>query len=201
MIDLIRRSRKKIERVLERSFDGVTADTEVSISDSVLTRIYTIVWFKPGKARQLKVTQIEKEIADSVVTWQDRLHGELRKRYDEEQAASLFLDYGDAFPAGYVENVAVEQATQHIELAERIRTEASPIEQWLQWTSQDPGQQLNFTILKPGNPLPLSDVLPVLENFGMNVASERPYQLRLDDGTQDRAADFRPGAPGRPDCR
>jgi glutamate dehydrogenase len=30
----------------------------------------------------------------------------------------------------------------------------------------------------------LSDVLPVLENFGMNVASERPYQLRLDDGTQ-----------------
>ena len=178
------RVRKKIERVLERSFDGVIADTEVSISDSVLTRIYTIVWFKPGKARQLKVTQIEKEIADSVVTWQDRLHGELMKRYDEEQAASLFLDYGEAFPAGYIENVAVEQATQHIELAERIRTEASPIEQWLRWTSQDPGQQLNFTVLKPGSPLPLSDVLPVLENFGMNVASERPYQLRLDDGTQ-----------------
>ncbi len=178
------RVREKIERVLERSFDGVTADTEVSISDSVLTRIYTIVWFKPGKARRLEVTQIEKEIADSVVTWQDQLHGALMKRYDEEQAARLFLDYGEAFPAGYAENVAVEQATQTIELAERIRTQASPIEQWLRWTSQDPGQQLNFTVLKPGDPLPLSDVLPVLENFGMNVASERPYQLSLDDGTR-----------------
>ena len=43
-------------------------------------------------------------------------------------------------------------------------------------------QRVHLKIVKLGDPVPISDVLPMLENFGLRVISERPYELLWPEG-------------------
>ena len=47
--------------------------------------------------------------------------------------------------------------------------------------SVDDRHRVWFKIFTVGKPLTLSDALPVLENMGVRVLNERPYELRLSD--------------------
>jgi glutamate dehydrogenase len=42
---------------------------------------------------------------------------------------------------------------------------------------------VHLRIARTGDPVPISDLLPVLENFGLRVIAERPYELKWPAGT------------------
>src|SRR4029077_6724317 len=50
--------------------------------------------------------------------------------------------------------------------------------------------RVHLKIAKPGDPVPISDVLPMLENFGLRVISERPYELAWPEGGSAWIQDF-----------
>ena len=37
--------------------------------------------------------------------------------------------------------------------------------------------RLHLRILQAGDPISISDILPMLENFGLRVVAERPYEI------------------------
>jgi glutamate dehydrogenase len=45
-----------------------------------------------------------------------------------------------------------------------------------------PDDRVRFKLFCAGDPLPLSEILPMLENMGLQVISERPYRLRAPEG-------------------
>src|SRR5262249_4743924 len=47
---------------------------------------------------------------------------------------------------------------------------------------EDSGDELRFKLIRPERPLLLSDVLPVLENMGLQVLSEESHLIRAADG-------------------
>jgi glutamate dehydrogenase len=49
---------------------------------------------------------------------------------------------------------------------------------------------LRFKLFRPHEPIPISDVLPMLENMGLKVISERPYHLQTGDGAGAWIQDF-----------
>ena len=49
----------------------------------------------------------------------------------------------------------------------------------------EPGY-MNFMVYSEGEPIALSEVLPVLENMGVDVYTERPYELTLPTGPAGR---------------
>src|SRR2546430_17558442 len=49
---------------------------------------------------------------------------------------------------------------------------------------------MHLKIVKLGDPVPISDVLPMLENFGLRVISERPYELAWPEGGAAWIQDF-----------
>jgi len=49
---------------------------------------------------------------------------------------------------------------------------------------------VHLKIVKLGDPVPISDVLPMLENFGLRVISERPYELAWPEGGAAWIQDF-----------
>ncbi len=51
-------------------------------------------------------------------------------------------------------------------------------------------QRVHLKIVKLGDPVPISDVLPMLENFGLRVISERPYELAWPEGGAAWIQDF-----------
>ena len=50
---------------------------------------------------------------------------------------------------------------------------------------RQPGQfasQMHLRLFRRGNPIPISDVLPMMENLGLKVISERPYEVESPAG-------------------
>ena len=51
-------------------------------------------------------------------------------------------------------------------------------------------ERVHLKIVKLGDPVPISDLLPMLENFGLRVISERPYELAWPEGGAAWIQDF-----------
>ena len=51
-------------------------------------------------------------------------------------------------------------------------------------------QRVHLKIVKLGDPMPISDMLPMLENFGLRVIAERPYELAWPEGGSAWIQDF-----------
>ncbi len=171
--------RLKIEAILLEAFDGTSVESSVQIFDSPLARVYFIVRTAPGDRPRISINAIEAKISDVVVTWSDKIRNELLKVFGQDEGHRLYRAYGNVFPAGYQEDTTPAHACSDIERIDSMR--ASGQLQSVNLYRPDgmqPGH-MNFIIYSDEKPLSLSDALPVLENMGVSVYTERPYELKL----------------------
>ena len=67
---------------------------------------------------------------------------------------------------------------------------ACPLDMRLYRPLEDPEGLLRFKIFGPEQPIPLSDVLPMLERMGLRVLTARPYEIATCDGARLWVLDF-----------
>ena len=171
--------RKRIEKVLLDGFDGTSVETEVSLSESALARLYIIVDTDSGRRRKLPIEEIQQELAETVRTWQDRLRTALLERVDERIAHDLLFNYAEVFPEAYKEDVTPIQASYDIQRVCALDTRTSDLDLVLYQPPGSDEHRLRFKIFRREATIPLSEVLPMLETMGLKVISERPYRMRL----------------------
>ncbi|MEO0997054.1 MAG: NAD-glutamate dehydrogenase domain-containing protein, partial [Pseudomonadota bacterium] len=186
------RVRLRIEQILMDAFGGTGVDSAVEISDAVLARLHTIVHTAPGDKPKVSILKIESAIRGAVVTWQDRLRDALVERFGEEDGLDWFERYGAAFPLAYEEDNEPAAAADDVgRLHRAISGVAAPSETMFLFRTRDTAghRALHFKLIRERS-LPLSDALPVLENLGLRVISERPYGLTFPDGRRRWIQDF-----------
>jgi glutamate dehydrogenase len=174
--------RERIQDILLDAFGGVSIESAVEMSESSLARVHFIVRTPQSAAPRVHVGAVERRIADAVRTWADYLREALVERFGEEEGLALLRDYADAFPAAYVEDVTPREATFDIERLEALKSEPRKLRMSLYRPAGFPEECVRFKLFHAGAPLPLSEVLPMLENLGLRVISERPYRLRHAQG-------------------
>jgi glutamate dehydrogenase len=103
-------------------------------------------------------------------------------RFGEEATPRLFATYAEAFPAAYQDEVPAAEAPEDIAIVESLE-KPDDIGLNLYRHQDDPPDSARFKLFRVGAPVPLSECLPMIENMGFKVMTERPYDLR------------RPGAP------
>ncbi|MEJ2603563.1 MAG: NAD-glutamate dehydrogenase [Gammaproteobacteria bacterium] len=185
------RVRQSIEAILMQAFDGISIESSVELSESVLARLHLIVRTQRGRQSKISIRQIERDIAAAVVTWQDRLGAALITRLGEARGIALHRRYGHVFPLAYEEDISPASACGDVEtLDSLISGEASAGDDTELYRPPGVTDRLHFKIFRAGEPLALSDALPILENLGVRVVSERPYHLELDDGSSWWLQDF-----------
>ena len=174
--------RKRVEALLKEAFDGTTVDSAVQISDSALARVHIIVRTAEGVRPRISIQSIEGRIADLVVTWADRLHTTLLEQFGHEEGHRLFRAYGQIFPAGYQEDTSPSEACSDIRVIDNML--ANDIDRTVDLYVRPESERghLNFMIYSRYQPIVLSDALPIIENMGVAVYSERPYQATLASG-------------------
>ena len=170
--------RERIQEILLDAFRGVSIESAVEMSESKLARVHFIVRTPQGTVPRVNVGAVEKKIAEAVRTWADELRTELVARFGEEDGLALLREYTDAFPAAYVEDINPREATFDIERLEAIRAQPRRLRMSLYRPAGFPDDRVRFKLFQAGEPLPLSEILPMLENMGLRVISERPYRLR-----------------------
>ena len=185
---------RRIEAVLQRALGGGQLDSSLAVGDAPLAQLHVTV--RVAGTTESKVTRraLERELDAALVTWRERLHAALRDHHDEATAAALDRRFGRAFPAAYKQDVTPAQAVQDIADLDGEPAAGSGHLR-LQLPPSAEHSRAHLRLLRHGEPLAISEALPILESFGLRIIAERPYELRLAGGSA-WIQDFELEAPG-----
>ncbi|MFN2629542.1 MAG: NAD-glutamate dehydrogenase [Gaiellaceae bacterium] len=173
--------RERIQQILIDAFGGLSVDYTARVSESVLARLHIVVYTPPEAARDYDVAEIEARLVEAARTWSDDLRDALIDELGEERAARLHRRYADAFPAAYRDDFTAAAAVADIQRIEQLDP-AGDLDMSLYLPLVSPVGHLAFKLLRSGRPILLSDVLPLLENMGVKVTDERPFEITPLDG-------------------
>ena len=171
--------RHRVEEILLDEFQGVSVDTSVQIVESPLARMHSIVRIGVSELPKIRVEKIEKRIADTVVTWRDKLRDQLIDRFGQDEGFTLYREYGEGFSAAYKGDTTPRIASLDVKRIDGILKGEHDNSLLLHRPEGTPDGCLHFRTFRKNEPLPLSGVLPILEDLGTNVYSERPYKVQL----------------------
>lgn len=175
--------RLNIEQILITHINGISAgfDTRFS-SESALARLHFVIQKNPPFNREIDWTVIEQRIRQAAITWTDRLESTLRENHDEVSAMRLLRHYATAFPSNYREDYSARAAAADIDFIEASVTDDAPVMSFYRHIVADSGT-INFKLFSTHQPVSLSDVIPVIENMGLRVESEQPFEVRRHDAS------------------
>ncbi|MEX2495928.1 MAG: NAD-glutamate dehydrogenase, partial [Woeseia sp.] len=182
--------RRKVEELLLEAFDGTTIDSSVQITDSPLARVHIIVRTGTGVRPRISIRRIEQQIAETVVTWRDKLRAQLVKRFGEDEGQALYREFGESFPPAYEGDVPPAIACLDVKRLDGLIKGEHDHFLFLYRPADAASDQLNFRTFRAAHPLLLSHVMPILEDMGTEVYSERPYRLKLKSGAKFWIQDF-----------
>jgi glutamate dehydrogenase len=168
--------RRSFETILASEFSGIVAQHNAQFGDDPLGRLHFTIATRPGAIPDYDIRKIEARLKDAGRTWADRLQEVLSESRGEEAGNRIFRRYADAFPTAYR-----ERSTAHTAVGDAEQIEAALAHGALAmnlYHSDAAGEpELRFKIYNVGEALSLSDVLPVLENMGLKVMSEIPFEV------------------------
>ncbi|MBI5447723.1 MAG: NAD-glutamate dehydrogenase, partial [Gammaproteobacteria bacterium] len=169
--------RQHMQGVIEKAFHATEVDFSVLFTESVLARIHFLVRTDPKTVPDVDFKELEKKLIEIGRTWRDELQSHLYSFYGEEKSGDLLQKYAKAFPASYREDFTPKNAVYDIEQLEKIN-EKNPLGMSFYRPQNDKSGLIQFKLFHFKDTIPLSDVLPMLENMGLRIIGERPYEIR-----------------------
>ncbi len=170
--------RRDTQALLKRSFN---ANGEVEFttyfSESVYARTHYIARVDDNNM-EIDVNEIEKNIIELSKTWQDKLNTKIVNYYGEEIGKDIVTKYDSAFSRSYAEHNLPSAAIVDIQRIEKLDDDNKL--DILFYQPQEQSSTSNIVKLKlyhRHEPIHLSDVLPMLENFGLRVVDESPFKV------------------------
>lgn len=182
--------RKKFQDILMRSFQGEEVDFSTRFSESSLARIHFVIRINPKNELEYNVKAIEQKLIEAGRTWRDELLSALIEQYGEERGNDFFKRYGMYFPEGYIETFPPRVAVVDIEYFDTL-SDQNTLGMSLYRNIEDTQDVVRFKLFMMKSTMPLSDVVPILENMGLRIISERPYEILLKDNTSIWINDYR----------
>ncbi|HEV8436008.1 MAG TPA: NAD-glutamate dehydrogenase domain-containing protein, partial [Thermoanaerobaculia bacterium] len=172
-----------------------------SITSSALARGLFVVRVTPGAIPEVDVKRVEAHLGEAARTWSDRLLDVLVQEHGEEAGIELHHRYGKAFPMAYAERFTAEAAVHDIRHVESVlRTATLEVDLYRHRAQGGDQRAFHFKIIHTGAPVPLSEIMPRLENMGLKVQSEVPYEVKpLGTSVPVRIRDFSLSAEGMQD--
>ncbi|HEY2092016.1 MAG TPA: NAD-glutamate dehydrogenase [Thermoanaerobaculia bacterium] len=193
--------KERAREILEEALNGRETQVYDSITSSALARGLFVVRTTPGSIPDVDVKRVEAHLGEAARTWSDRLLDVLVQDHGEEAGIELYHRYGKAFPMAYAERFTAEAAEHDIRHVESV-LKASNLEVDLYRHRAQGGdtRAFHFKIIHTGPPVALSEIMPRLENMGLKVQSEVPYEVRpLGTNVPVRIRDFSLSAEGMQD--
>ena len=168
--------RLAMEALLREAFGASSVDYTARVSESVLARLHFVVRVPAGMALpDVDAAELERRLVEATRSWADDFAEALVDQCGEEEATRLLHTYRAAFPEAYKEDFPARTAVADLRQIEGL----TPGEMALNLYSPIGGGQgeRRFKIYRVGQPMSLSQVLPVLARMGVEVTDERPYEV------------------------
>jgi len=172
--------RLRIQDILTSAYGGQVAAFNTHLTDDALARVHLIITTTRGQVPDVDHAELEASLVDAGRSWSDRLRQALVDDRGEEQGLRLVHRYAQAFPPNYLRNFNEQAAVFDIGRIERTLN-TGDLSMNLYRPIDAKHDEIQFKVYVDGAPVPLSDILPMLENMGLKVISEIPYDVKPSD--------------------
>ncbi|NQV56785.1 MAG: NAD-glutamate dehydrogenase, partial [Rhodospirillales bacterium] len=169
--------RLRMQTIIENAYGGEVSGYAVEFTEAPLARLHLLISLGGVRLPRVDVEALEDELAQAAQSWSESLREALTIAHGVEQGLSLCDTYSEAFPANYTENFEAHEAVADIELIESA-AKNNTLMLNLYRPDGAPANEMRFKVFHPHAPLPLSDVLPMLEHMGLKVIDEVPHEVR-----------------------
>jgi glutamate dehydrogenase len=174
--------RIRIGEYLAGAFIGhVSAFYPFFPDEGALVRVHFIIGRSGGPTPDIAQATLEREVAAIVRTWTDGLSEALSLMHPADATHALFLRYRDAFSEGYQEAYAPSVAAHDVRILEGLSKERA-LSADFHHRVEEEQRAVGLKVWSLGNPLPLSQRVPVLENMGFRVIDERTFEIAPQGG-------------------
>jgi glutamate dehydrogenase len=171
--------RERIEALLKRAFHGDRVDSAVHVSEAALARMHVVIRPRGNEHPKVDIAELEARLAQIVRNWHDELRDLLVQKHGDEKGLKLASRYGRALPAAYIEEVTPWIAASDVETAAALKGPEDIRLSLYRPRRHGAEGTLRFKLFRFGSTIPLSDALPMMENMGLRVISEHPYNMDL----------------------
>ncbi len=183
------RLRVGIQALLIEAFGALDAEYYVYMSESILVRTQFILRVHPLKTLNYDVHKLEAQIIELTREWSQDLQQLLLKDYGEELGRRYSRSYLHAFPSVYKETFSVHTAFYDVKHLDSLTDEKNLAIRFYR-NPQFEEKTVHLKVFHLGDFLPLSDIIPMLENLGMRVIGENPYRIKTRDQKLRTIQDF-----------
>ena len=180
-----------IVKALEEAFGGRLESFTPFFPEGAMVRIHFVIWRTNGPLKDVAEESLERAVERIVRTWGDELRERILMQYGSGTGYRLAEKYQRAFPAGYQETNRPSRALEDIRGLETLGAEVTTE---IDIHREDPtdGDKVRATLLQVDRPVTLSARVPIFENMGFDVISERTFEL-----TPKTGGGSRPRLPAR----
>jgi len=165
--------------MLAEYFHVEGSDFTTFFSESVLARTRFVFKLAKPLDELPPIEVLENRIVQIARQWTDELQQALVESFGEEKGIRLYHSYEHSFPSGYLEEYSARVAVADIQRIESLQKNSDEKITLSFFRSIEPnGSVLKLKIFNKGDALLLSDLIPVLENLGLKVIDEFPYEIQ-----------------------
>jgi glutamate dehydrogenase len=184
--------RKAIETMLIENSGANLLGWSIGLEDGGVALLrYTLDL--PDRSVKIDESNLDKQLELMVRGWEPAVEAALASALDEKRAAALMVRYGAAFPANYRNSTDTAEAARDMIGLLAMERDHSKVTRLYK-----DGDGLRLKVYSSGGAMPLSDLVPVLENFGFAVIEESPTPL--DGGALAYIHDFKLGLSSKGDA-
>src|SRR5882757_4708718 len=177
-------SRLAMQDVLLRELHGSSVDYTARVTESSVALLHVIVHTDPDESIEAEPDPLQEQLTDAVQTWEDRVLAHTEEQL--ELAASL-RRYLPLIPAAYKEDFDAVEAAEDLARLDGLADD--PVMTFYTPSKASRGQR-RFKLFLAGEEVALTELLPVLQQMGVEVIEERPYQITRPDGQRCWIYDF-----------
>ena len=154
---------------------GSSVDTNVDFLRGGLTRLHYIVRTEPGTTITQGTPEVEQRLLAVTRSWKDQLREALRTGH--EGGAAMAARFGDAFPPDYTAVIPPLKAAADVHCLSQLTSEHPVLPRLAEGEPT-----LSLKLYSHAKSIPLSEVLPTLENFGLRAIRQVPTEVHPRDG-------------------
>ncbi|MCT7376470.1 NAD-glutamate dehydrogenase [Chelativorans salis] len=166
------RVRREIGEHLKTSFDGRVSAFYPAFPEGSLARVHFIIGRSGGRTPRIEAEKLEAGVRDIVRTWDDTLREAVEDTGVDDAIAATAARFPESYRNSFEPATALGDAGRIVGLSS-----VHPIAIDFHRHSDQKPNQAALKIYHFGMPVALSRRVPLLENMGFRVISERTFEI------------------------
>ncbi len=167
--------REQIGSLLATTFGGEVLSFSPFFGDAALVRVHFVISIDQNAPEGPGLTELTRQIRVICRNWSDDLLEAMRDAHSGAVPAILFSKYEKAFRAGYKDRSSLAETLADIAALEALSDKSLALRAYRH--PADAHDIVRLKIYKHGEPMPLSKLIPTIENLGLKVIQEAGYQV------------------------